>query len=385
MSEIFELGTFSTDLRRVIRQLKEDLKDDWFPDSLGYEDVLKPEVASTLLVAALERNHGRFIPEPRMVLNIPKQNGGLRYSLEMSLQDRLYYQLLVGFLIPFYDPLLPNQVLSHRHARSDRRANRYLFKHPVEQWSHFNSYVAREAQSKPIVLTTDIQSYYEYINLEKVFEVLETNIARIEAAWPEKAQIRSVIEELKRCLPEWSYNRIQGLPQNRDASSFLANLAMLPIDEAMIARGYSYYRYMDDIRVAARTVREAHEALQYLIIQLRSRSLTINASKSKILEPGKAGYEEIRGKSAPVLLEIFNMWQSRSIHVIRRSFGPLQRLTEDLIKRRATHERAFRFCVNKFRNIALCPELGAPRSYFDSMIDVCIQQLDEQPIPPISW
>jgi hypothetical protein len=57
VSEIFELGTFSTDLRQVIRQLKEDLKDDWFPDSLGYEDVLKPEVAGSLLVSALERNH----------------------------------------------------------------------------------------------------------------------------------------------------------------------------------------------------------------------------------------------------------------------------------------------------------------------------------------
>lgn len=299
VSEILELGAFAIDIRQVVRQLKEDLKDDWFPDSLGYEDLLKPDVAAALIVAAFERHHGRFIPESRVVLDIPKQNGGLRYSLEMSLQDRLYYQLLVGFLIPFYDPLLPNQVLSHRHARADRRAKKYLFKHPVEQWTHFNSYVAQETRLKPIVLATDIQSYYEYINLDQVFDVLEKNIERLSASYAEKVKIRWIIEELKRCLPEWSFNTVQGLPQNRDASSFLANLAMLPIDEAMIARGYSYYRYMDDVRVAARSPREAQEALEYLIVQLRGRSLTINFSKNRILEPGKEGYEEIHGRATP--------------------------------------------------------------------------------------
>ena len=42
MGKIFDLGIFNTDLTQVVRQLREDSKDDWFPDSLGYEDILKP-------------------------------------------------------------------------------------------------------------------------------------------------------------------------------------------------------------------------------------------------------------------------------------------------------------------------------------------------------
>ncbi len=56
-----------------------------------------------------------------------------------------------------------------------------------------------------------------------------------------------MISEIDRCLRSWSYRSEFGLPQNRDASSFLANLTLLSVDEAMLSRGYKYYRYMDDI------------------------------------------------------------------------------------------------------------------------------------------
>jgi hypothetical protein len=61
MSEIIELGAFSPDMAEVVRQLKQDLKDDWYPDSLGYEDALKPDVAAELLTACFNNNHGLYI------------------------------------------------------------------------------------------------------------------------------------------------------------------------------------------------------------------------------------------------------------------------------------------------------------------------------------
>lgn len=42
-----------------------------------------------------------------------------------------------------------------------------------------------------------------------------------------------------------------GLPQNRDASSFLSNVLLSRVDKAMAGKGYDYYRYVDDIRVIA--------------------------------------------------------------------------------------------------------------------------------------
>ena len=60
MSKIIELGAFSADIAEVVRQLKQDLKDDWYPDSLGYEDALKPDVAAELLTGCFQKNR-RFV------------------------------------------------------------------------------------------------------------------------------------------------------------------------------------------------------------------------------------------------------------------------------------------------------------------------------------
>ena len=379
MSQIIDLGVFSPDIGDVVRQLKQDLKDDWYPDSLGYEDVLKPEVITEFLSNSFEENHGLFMPEGRTELNIPKKGFVLRYSLEMSLPDRLYYQALVSHLIPFYDAIIPSHVLNHRYAARGRRAGRYLFKHPVEQWQLFRGYIARESATKPVVLVTDVQNFYENIAIDRIVAVLEDNLSLISASGVEKSGIRRIIGELRRCLAAWCYAPTHGLPQNRDASSFLASLVMLPVDAAMLRCGYSYYRYMDDIRIAVKTKYEARQALQVLTTELRRLGLNINAAKNQILEPSMEGYEDALRKDEPTLSEIDSMWRSRSLPVIRRSFVPLQKLAQDLIARGATQERAFRFCVHKFVNLALCPELAIPKTYFDPMTDACIRELDSQP------
>jgi hypothetical protein len=54
-------------------------------------------------------------------------------------------------------------------------------------------------------------------------------------------------------------------------------------------------------------------------------------------------------------------------------------LAEDLIRRGATQERGFRFCIKRFENLALCPELAVPKAYFDPMTDISIKELDSQP------
>jgi hypothetical protein len=199
MSVPVDMGAFSLNVHDVIRQLRQDLKDDWYPDSIGYEDVLTPQVATELLNASFEKNHGLFEPEHRTELNIPKKGFVLRYSLEMSLPDRLYYQALVGHLIRFYDPLLPNQVLNHRYASAGTRFERYLFKAPVEQWELFEGFVREEAKTKSVVLVTDVQNYYENIQVAQVITVLEKNLQRINATAADKAGLRRVISELNRC------------------------------------------------------------------------------------------------------------------------------------------------------------------------------------------
>ncbi len=158
MCEQLSLGAFSADIRQVVRQLKHDLKDDWYPDAHQYEDLLDPNTVSDALLEAIDRENGVYCPEQRTELNIPKKGFVLRYSLETSILDRIYYHLLVSQLVPHYDALLPAEVLNHRYAVSGNRAGRYLFLHPIERWQLFEGYVLEETDTNPVVLVTDVQN-----------------------------------------------------------------------------------------------------------------------------------------------------------------------------------------------------------------------------------
>ena len=154
---------------------------------------------------------------------------------------------------------------------------------------------------------------------------------------------------------------------------------MLPIDEEMLNRGYTYYRYVDDIRIATTNRYAARAALQDLIVELRKLGLNVNSAKTKILEPGMQEYEVELFRRYPDLEQIDNMWRSRSLPVIRRSFEPLRTLALKLVTQGRTQEAAFRFCIQRFENLARCQQMDVPRDYFDPLVTIAIQELDSQP------
>lgn len=374
-----DLGGITMDIRKVVRQLKCDLKDDWYPDILEYGETLEPEAISSAFAKSIETNDGLFLPGCRAELNIPKKGFVLRYSLETNIIDRAYYHGLVADLAPFYDELLQPFVLSHRYASAGNRAGRYLFLHPIDQWKLFLGYFAQEAETKPALVITDVQNYFENIKVDRLIELLREGVPKINASGADKARVRIIIDHLQRCLRKWSFSDTHGLPQNRDASSFLGNIFMLPVDEEMLRRGHSYFRYMDDIRIATKSRYSARAALQDLIVELRKIGLNVNGAKTCIVEPGDPNYNDFLTVSDPELGKIDNMWRSRSLHVIRRSFEPLSRLALKLIRERRTQDRAFRFCVKRFESLALCSEINMPDAYFEAMIDTSIEELDNQP------
>ena len=65
------------------------------------------------------------------------------------------------------------------------------------------------------------------------------------------------------------------------ASDFLAECILLAIDEKM-SEHYSYFRYVDDIRILGKTELEVRRALVYLDILCKSRGLIPNSDKTKI-------------------------------------------------------------------------------------------------------
>lgn len=379
MANARDFGHIAVDMGKLVRELRQDLKDDWFPDSLNFDDRLTPDGLSEAIERNFKENSGLFVPSRAVAQNIPKKSFVLRYSLETPLVDRAYYHALARQLQPYYDPLLLGCVLSHRWNSAGDHGDRYIFKHPIEQWQLFEGYVREDAGGNSVVLVTDVQNYYENISIEMLTEELLGSTSKLRASPVELVKVRGVIDELRRCLRSWCFKETNGLPQNRDASSIIANLYMAPVDEAMRSAGYRYYRYMDDIRVVAKNKYEARAALQELVTLLRRRGLNVNAGKTMILEPNSEKWNAELGISEPELRTIDELWKSRKVSNIRQSLGILKAYSLRLIQEQRTQERGFRFCIRRFENLALCEELKLPADYFGDIIGAAIGELDNQP------
>lgn len=379
------LGAIEINDVLVFKQLKQDLKDDWFPDPRRFEDVFSKELVQSILTENFELNHGQYRPAKRQPLNMPKANFTLRAALETSLPDRVMYHALAAALVPLFDPLMPWQVFSHR-LNQDGLDEKHLFKRGVPAWKNFigvvRSKLMLDADGPPTraLLSTDLTNYFDNIDIPKLKDCLEALLPDVEAGAAAKADARNRIDALFRHLDSWTYKVGLGLPQNRDASSFLANVYMLGVDRAMLGKGYMYFRYMDDIKIVCEDVYEARKALKELSIELREIGLYVNARKTVICEPGAIKkIDECLDQPNPEMIELDEVWATRKVHVIARSLPALRDLTLRLLREKQVDTREFRFCIGRLELLAMCDELAAPPAYFSEITPLVVEALTEYP------
>lgn len=373
-----DLGIIRLDDEVVLRQLRQDLRDDWFPDPLGFDDVFRLRQIQSVVASNFAGNSGVYKPLQPQVLDVPKTNFTLRPSLETGLADRAIYQGLVGHLVPFYDGLLPWNVFSHR--RNVSRGHKYIFRSGIESWKDFVGSVRTSIRSRPTLLSTDLANYYEGIDLSILQRTMFDLLPEIEATATEKGQLRVHLQHLFEYLRKWCYSPDRGLPQNRDASSFLGNMYLLMVDRFMIGRGYEYFRFMDDFKIACQDIFEARNALRELNLQLRKIGLAVNSGKTKFCEPGDiAALQGCLESPDPALRQIDAMWHTRSLKPISRSFVPLKDFTLRILREGGTDRRAFRFCINRLAALAHCPEFEVPSAYFADITPAIIDSLTRNP------
>jgi len=149
--------------------------------------------------------------------------------METSVSDRAVYHGLRAYLVPFFDPLIPWNVFNHRYDPT-AKAGRYLFKRGVPAWQDFIGVVRSSIKPSTVLLSTDLTNYFENIDIGKLKAAMIGLLPEIKTEPEQKAHIRLHLNNLFECLKQWCFTEQLGLPQNRDASSFLANLYMLAID-----------------------------------------------------------------------------------------------------------------------------------------------------------
>lgn len=337
----------------VLRHLRQDMRDDWYFDCLQYQDLFTaPNEAKRTIMSLLQEWNGVYCGERSFVRNIPKKGYGERYGLETDFFDRFIYQAICSYLIPYYDKLLSHRVLSYRYDKNPLDS-KYLFKPKISRWFTFEGVTLTFFRSGKHLLVTDLSNFFENISRAQLISELERAIPEISANGSEKLQIRNAIRTLDKLLEQWTFSGRHGLPQNRDASSFLSNILLLSVDREMAKKGYDYYRYVDDIRIIADSELHAKRALQDLIRQLRNVGLNINASKTEILAPDVSNDRlvEYFPSQDSTTNAINYMWQSRSRRLVTRSVTYIFNILTDCIASGKTQSRQFRFAVNRVAQI----------------------------------
>ncbi|MED5606333.1 RNA-directed DNA polymerase [Pseudomonas sp. JH-2] len=352
--EATEFLAFKIELDAVLQHLNQDMRDDWFTDAIQHRDLFsnKNDLRETLQCLLLEGN-GKYPGCNRTIYNIPKKGIGVRYSLETDFYDRFIYQSICSFLIPFYDPLLSHRVLGHRYNKT-RTSEKYIFKNRIDLWHTFEGVTRTALSNNQALLVTDLINYFENITVDAVKSAFEDMLDHVSASGPEKLLIRNAIQTLCELLTRWGYSEKHGLPQNRDSSSFIANVVLSSVDHAMVKLGYDYYRYVDDIRIICETPRIAKKTLTELINQLRTVGMNINSGKTKILtiESTAADISDSFPTTDDRTLTIESMWRSRSRRVIARSAKYIHQLLRECIEQKETQSRQFRFAVNRLIQLA---------------------------------
>ncbi len=376
------LLSFPIDIREVLLHLNQDMRDDWFFDTLGYADLLSNESDLYRVISELlNQGNGQYLSGGRLIYDIPKYNLGLRYSLETDFYDRFIYQSICTYLIKYYDKTLSHRVLSHRYNPYSKN-KKYLFKHRIDSWQTFEGITKAGLNDSGVLLVTDLLNYYENITVNQIISGLLEKIPELTGInGHEKHSIRNAILTLDTLLKNCCYTNSFGLPQNRDSSSFLSNIVLTNVDKAMVEKGYDYYRYVDDIRIVCSNKNAAKSALVDLIRELRKLNLNINSSKTIILDKHSSEEElnQCFSTQDDRTVVIDNMWKSRSKRVITRSISVLNDLISELIRTKQTQSRQFRFCINRLRSIAEAGIFDYRKIVTSELTESLTDQLINQP------
>lgn len=371
------------DLEVSLKRLKQDIRDDWFPDFLEFKDLFNNKNYFINQLKQYISSNDLYEPSVALHFDIPKPGFTIRYSSETNVVDRLIYQACVDLIAPDLDKIHSGSIYSHRINKE--WGNKYFFKYAVDEWNKFLSDVKMELdrEENEVLLITDLSNFYESISIKDLINTLNLQIDNLTIDLSRKNVFKKIASQLHKILYNWCQpDTKRGIPQNRDASSFLSNLFLNPVDDKMIKSGYKYFRYMDDIRIVCKNKYEGRKALKLLVSELRKKGLNVNSKKTQILDINNSDQRvivnEALQKGDKQIDQIENLLKSKQARGIQIAVPMLRKKALSLIESGGTLDRNFRFCVNRLERLVRIPELKA-KIDIDEITNAIITELTNQP------
>ena len=204
---------------------------------------------------------------PQVVAYALKAPHGLRPVPIWGFPERVTYRALVSHL-------LRNEPSLDRSPAAYRKFLAGPLQHALDIGPHDEtSPVSGEHffKSSPVryVVTTDIASFYEYID----HGILARELLARTGDNPATECLMSLLSEVQ--------GRNRGLPQLLPASDHLSDIYIDAVEREVHRRGWPVWRYNDDFRVATRSYSDALAAIEDIAAAARAVGLTLNDQKTR--------------------------------------------------------------------------------------------------------
>ncbi len=290
-------------LRRAWHLVRDDSRGDFTYDPFRYSDYgFRLDEHLQAIASAIQARS--YYPKPARKIDIPKSALAVRPGAALAVEDRIVLFAIAVLIAPRLDKKLSAGVYSYRVKKEPTRkelfetneklAFPFLPKRTVreieiaepwyEAWPSFiKDLQDLDISEYPFMVVSDITAYFENIDLSVLTQLLLMYL-------PREAEL---VHFLTRLLQYWAWPAMggvtapRGIPQGFGVSSFLGNLYLLPLDQAFTSSvrigRLKYFRYMDDVKILAKTRRDARAALMTMNEQLRSLRLNIQSGKTHVL------------------------------------------------------------------------------------------------------
>lgn len=241
------------------RVLKKDAQDGDISDSV---ERFAEGVQERLEELTEELRAGTFRPSDLTRVVIPKKNGE-RFLDIPSVRDRIVERAILEHINPAIDPLFGATAFGYRPGLGVADAAQEVVRLREEGYTH--------------VLRTDVHDCFPSLPVALLRRQLEFLIA--------EPEILAVVDLLlDRCtrFPGKGRGVFPGLPQGSPLSPLLANLALIPLDEALVDAGFPVVRYADDLVIALEEPGDAPEALRTATKVLKELGMELGAEKTAV-------------------------------------------------------------------------------------------------------
>ena len=234
---------------------QDDSRDDFIIDPIGHVDFAS-NLSERLSYLIEEVQCQRYRPSHIIDVDIPKSGLSVRPGNVLPIQEATLLHAITYVLAPRLDKKLSESVFSYRlHENWEKKAKKResIFRdgsadipflkrktiHSIspfetwyEAWADFeaNSTLAHTEEGYTHLTKTDISAFFENIDLHLLKTQLRSVMPRDE---------HRIVEILFRILDSWTRETSagepirRGIPQGNNVSSFLANLYLLPLDQAL--------------------------------------------------------------------------------------------------------------------------------------------------------